>query len=137
TSAGFEVVGNFSTPDNGITAPFLLRNGFPGGAAQAQLGPGYGAVPVGAAVKFAPMFIQGNRQLGYSEQWNFGIQRDLGWDSVLELSYVGNEGHRLNGPDASINQVPAQLMGPGNTQVLRPFPQFGNVTMVAPMWGNS
>src|SRR2546430_12241645 len=28
-SAGFETSGEFSTPDNGITPPFLLRNGFP------------------------------------------------------------------------------------------------------------
>jgi len=48
TSAGFETVGNFSTPDAGITAPFLLRNGCPGGASSAQPGPGYGAVPVGS-----------------------------------------------------------------------------------------
>jgi hypothetical protein len=137
TSAGFEVSGSFSTPDNGITPPFLLRNGFPGGASQAQLGPAYGAVPVGSAVKFAPQFIESPRELGYTEQWNFGIQRDLGWDSVLEVSYLGNEGHRLNGPDTSINQVPVSKMGAGNTQVLRPFPQFNNVTLVAPMWGNS
>src|SRR5207247_49914 len=74
---------------------------------------------------------------GYTEQWNFGIQRDLGWDSVLEVSYLGNEGHRLLGPDTSVNQVPVARMGPGNTQVLRPYPQFGNVTLAAPMWGNS
>ncbi|GAB4410241.1 MAG: hypothetical protein OHK0021_19800 [Bryobacter sp.] len=29
TSAGFETAGNFTTPDNGITAPFLLRDGVP------------------------------------------------------------------------------------------------------------
>ncbi len=137
TSAGFEVSGSFSTPDNGSTAPFLLRNGFPGGAAQAQLGPAYGAVPAGSAVKFAPQFIESPRRLGYTEQWNFGIQHDLGWDTVIEVSYLGNEGHRLNGPDTSINQVPVSKMGPGNTQVLRPFPQFSNVTLAAPMWGNS
>jgi hypothetical protein len=28
-------------------------------------------------------------------------------------------------------------MGPGNAQIRRPFPQFGNVTVTAPMWGNS
>jgi hypothetical protein len=46
-------------------------------------------------------------------------------------------GHKLNGPDTSINQVPPALMGPGNAQVRRPFPQFDTVTLVAPMWGNS
>jgi hypothetical protein len=137
TSAGFETSGSFSTPDNGITPPFLLRNGFPGGAARAQLGPEFGAVPVGSAVVFAPTFIESPRALGYTEQWNFGIQRELGWDAVLELSYLGNGGHRLNGPDTSINQVPISLMGSGNAQIRRPFPQFGNVSLVAPMWGNS
>ncbi len=136
TSAGFEVAGNFSTPDNGITAPFLLRNGFPS-SGETQRGPSYGAVAVGQAVKFAPTYIQSPRALGYTEQWNFGIQRDLGFDSVLEISYLGNEGHHLNGPDTSINQVPYALMGAGNAQVKRPFPQFGNVSLVTPMWGNS
>ena len=28
-------------------------------------------------------------------------------------------------------------MGAGNAQVRRPFPQFGNVSLIAPMWGNS
>ena len=137
TSAGFETTGSFSSPDNGITPPFLLRNGFPGGASSANLGPGYGAVPVGAAVIFSPTFLQADRQLGYSEQWNLTIQQDLGWDTVLEAGYLGVEGHRLPGPDTNINQVPPALMGPGNAQIHRPFPQFGNVSMVAPMWGNS
>jgi len=50
---------------------------------------------------------------------------------------VANVGHKLNGPDQNVNQVPPQLMGPGNAQVRRPFPQFANVTSIAPMWGNS
>jgi hypothetical protein len=137
TSAGFEAAGNFTTPDNGITAPFLLRNGFPGGASSAQVGPGYGAVPVGSAVVFAPTFLQKTRQLGYTEQWNFDIQQELGFDAVLDIGYLANAGHRLPGPDTSINQVPEALMGAGNAQVRRPFPQFGNVSLVAPMWGNS
>jgi hypothetical protein len=37
--------------------------------------------------------VESPRELGYTEHWNFGIQRDLGWDSVLEVSYLGNEGH--------------------------------------------
>ncbi len=46
-------------------------------------------------------------------------------------------GHKLNGPDVNINQVRPELMGPGNAQSRRPFPQFGNVFKVTPMWGNS
>ena len=136
TSAGFETSGTFSTPDNGITPPFLLREGFPSTARQ-ELGPGFGAVRVGQPVRFAPEFIEGHRQLGYSQQWNFGIQRDIGFDTVFEATYLGNAGRKINGPNTSINQVRPELMGSGNAQVRRPFPQFGNVTLVTPMWGNS
>ncbi len=136
TSAGFETSGSFTTPDNGITAPFFLRNGFPD-TSRAQLDAGFGAVRVGQAIRFAPEFIEKNRRLGYSEQWNFVIQRDLGWGMLLELSYLGNASHKLNGPSTSINQVRPELMGPGNAQSRRPLPQFGNVTLSTPMWGNS
>ncbi len=136
TSAGFETSGNYITPDNGITAPFFLRDGFPS-TTRAELGPGFGAVPVGSAARFAPEFIEGSRRLGYSQQWNFDLQRDLGWDTVLDAGYLANTGHKLNGPNTSINQVRPELMGPGNAQARRPFPQFNNVTLVAPMWGNS
>ncbi len=136
TSAGFEASGSFSTPDNGVTAPFYLRSGFPD-TSRRELGPGFGAVRGGESVWLAPEFIEVNRRLGYTQQWNFGIQRNLGWETLLEASYLGTVGHKLNGPNTSINQVPAESMGPGNAQVRRPFPQFGDVTSQAPMWGNS
>ncbi len=137
TSAGFEVSGSFQTPDNGITAPFLLRNGVPPLQGTANLGPGFGAVRVGSAVAFSPAFIEQDRRLGYTQQWTFNIQRELGWNSVLETSYTGTVGHKLNGPNTNINQVPPALIGAGNAQTRRPYPQFGNVTTIAPMWGNS
>ncbi|GAC1661197.1 MAG: hypothetical protein NVS9B4_13130 [Candidatus Acidiferrum sp.] len=31
----------------------------------------------------------------YTERWSFGFQRELGWHTVLDLSYVGSEGHKL------------------------------------------
>jgi hypothetical protein len=31
----------------------------------------------------------------YSEQWNFGIQRELGQNTVLTANYVGSQSHRL------------------------------------------
>ncbi len=135
-SLGFETSGDFSTPDNGITAPFLLRDGFPD-TSRAALGPAFGAVRVGQPVRVAPDFIDQERRIGYMQQWNFVIQHDLGWQSVLELSYLGTVGHKLPGPGANINQVPVELMGPGNAQIRRPFPQFGNVVSSTPFWGNS
>jgi hypothetical protein len=137
TSAGFETSGNFVTPDNGITPPFLLRNGVPALPSTANLGPGFGAVRVGQAVTFAPTFIDRDRRLGYTQQWNLNIQREIGWNSVFEISYTGTVGRKLNAPNTSINQVPSNLLGAGNAQIRRPFPQFGNVTSVAPFFGNS
>ncbi|MDX1980360.1 MAG: TonB-dependent receptor [Bryobacteraceae bacterium] len=136
TSAGFETSGDFSTPDNGITAPFLLRDGFPD-TSRPQLGPGFGAVAVGRPVRFAPAFIDQERRIGYMQQWNFVIQHELGWQTVAEISYLGTVGHKLPGPSSNLNQVPEALMGAGNAQIRRPFPQFGNVTTITPFWGNS
>jgi hypothetical protein len=136
-SAGFENAGTFTTPDNGITAPFYLRDGFPAIPPRTDLGPGFGAVPVGTAVRFAPEFIDQDRMLGYTQQWNLSIQREIGWNTLLEGTYTSNLGSKLNGPSTSINQVPVASMGAGNAQIRRPFPQFGNVTSISPMWGNS
>ena len=46
---GFAIAGNFVSPDNGITAPFRLRDGMPGikQPSEADLTPGWGAVRVG------------------------------------------------------------------------------------------
>jgi len=136
-TAGFEIAGDFQSPDNGITPAFLLRNGFPAVPPPADLTPGFAAVRVGQPVRYAPQFIETNRQLGYSQQWNFTIQRELGWNTLFDIGYVANVGHKLNGPNTSINQVPPALMGAGGAQVRRPFPQFANVVSVSPMWGNS
>lgn len=136
-TAGFEIAGDYQTPDNGLTPAFLLRNGFPAPPPPVNLNPGFGAVAVGQAVRYAPQFIERNRRLGYSQQWNLTIQRELVGNLLLETAYLGNVGHKLNGPNTSINQVPVALMAAGNAQVRRPFPQFANVISVAPMWGNS
>jgi hypothetical protein len=137
TSAGFETAGSFTTPDNGITPPFLLRNGVPALPSTANLGPGFGAVRVGQPIIFAPDFIDQDRQLGYTQQWNLNIQREIGWNAVFEISYTGTVGHKLNGPTTNINQVPPDRLGAGNAQIRRPFPQFGNVDLITPFWGNS
>ena len=137
TAAGFGVEGDFVTPDNGITAPFLLRDGFPA-PSRAELGPGFGAVEPGARPVFSPQFIDRERQITYSQMWNLSLQRSLGATTVLELSYLGNVGHKLPARGSlSINQVRPENFGPGNRQQFRPFPQFNAVSAVTRMWGNS
>jgi hypothetical protein len=50
------------------------------------------ALAPGANVAF---LIDPNLQLPRVEQYNFGIQRAIGWKSVLEVRYVGNRSHEL------------------------------------------
>jgi hypothetical protein len=72
-----------------------------------------------------------------SYQYNLSVQREVARDLLLEAGYLGNVSHHLTANDLSLNQVPTQLLGPGNTQLLRPFPQFSNVTWINPSIGNS
>ncbi|HAX43565.1 MAG TPA: hypothetical protein DCY80_13540, partial [Solibacterales bacterium] len=135
-SAGYETSGDFASPDNGATPAFLVRNGFP--ATNPLIRDSrFGAVVPGQPVRFAPTFIGQDRNLGYSQQWNFSLQQEFRGNVIAELAYLGNVGHKLPAPDTNINQVRPELLGPGNAQLRRPFPQFGNVTLLTPMWGNS
>lgn len=135
-SAGFETSGDYSSPDNGVSPAFVLNSGFPATTPLA-LDAGFGAVVPGQAVRFAPTFIGQDRQLGYSQQWNFNVQQELAGRIVAEVSYLGNVSHKLPAPNTNINQVRPELLGAGAAQTRRPFPQFGNVTLLQPMWGNS
>lgn len=43
----------------------------------------------------SPFVFDPNLRTPYVQQWNLSIQRDLGRNTVLELSYVGNKGTKL------------------------------------------
>jgi hypothetical protein len=62
---------------------------------------------------------------GYMQQWNFDIQRDLGKERVLEVTYSGSAGVGLPaGWSTQINQVPDQYLSLGSAlqqQVPNPF----------------
>jgi hypothetical protein len=72
-----------------------------------------------------------------SYQFNLNVQRELTTNVLVEVGYVGNVSHHLNGGDLSLNQVPRELMGPGDAQTRRPFPQFSDVRWINPSIGNS
>ena len=128
-----------SSPDNGITAPFLLRNGIgtipPFDAS--QLNSGFGAVPIGQAPTTDPQFYEPSRPNPYNEMVTVSFQHQLPRDMVLEVDYLGNWGRKLNTQTLEINQVPPALMGPGNAQLLRPFPQFSGLQDVSMPYGVS
>src|SRR5260370_33388768 len=95
-NAGFSDNRNFSSPDNGLTPAILLRNGVPT-PPQAELGPGFGAVPVGAAVILSPDYIDKDHQNLYAHHFNVSLQKQLTETMLLELEYLGNMAHRIGG----------------------------------------
>jgi hypothetical protein len=136
--AGFGLTGSFTSPDGGFTPAFALRDGMPA-ITREPLGPGFGAVPVGTAPRFAPDFIQQNHVNAYSHQFNVTVQKELAGNLLIEAAYIANLSHKLSGPNVNWNQIPlVNGRGPATqSQNARPFPHFNNVTQLLPPWGNS
>ncbi|PWU09115.1 MAG: hypothetical protein C5B51_06735 [Terriglobia bacterium] len=136
-SLGFSTSASYSAGVAETQSVFQLRDGFPPVTRQA-LTPAFGAVPVGQKVNTSVAFFNPRQVAPISYQYNLGIQREVATDLLVEVGYIANVSHHLTANDLSLNQVPPQLLGTNsNPQVLRPFPQFNNVTWINPSIGNS
>src|SRR5438105_4580785 len=122
---GFSTSASFVTAQATTESAFKLRDGFPA-YARPQLNAGLGAVPVGTRPNTAVSFFDPQQVAPTSYQVNADLQHELARGLVVEAGYIGNISRHLTANDFSINQVPAALLGPGDTQALRPFPQFSN-----------
>jgi len=73
-------------------------------------------VPYSAAgsASVSPAGIQQNFMLPNNQQWNFSVDRDLGWNTMTTISYVGNKGTHLfrsiNANSAYLNPVTNQVV---------------------------
>ena len=135
-SLGFSTSASYSVAQAETQSALQLRNGFPAAARQ-PLTPGFGAVPVGQKANTSVAFFNPEQVAPISYQYNLGVQREVARELLLEVGYIGNVSHHLTANDLSSNQVPPQLMTSGNAQLVRPFPQFNNVTWINPSIGNS
>jgi hypothetical protein len=61
-----------------------------------------------------------SQRVGYMQQWNLHVQRELSKGLLLEVGYVGTKGTKLS---AFLNSNDA-LPGPGPIQPRRPFPNL-------------
>lgn len=142
-SLGFERSATLNTPDNGITAPFLLRDGVSVTLQSPVLDDRFGAVPAGTQPNTAVTFFESNRRTGYSHMFNMGYQREIGWGLMGDVSFVGNLSHKLPSGNITLNQVTperlVQVAAAGRTpaQGDRPFAQFSNVTIQNPSFGDA
>ncbi len=135
-SLGFSTSANFVVAQAATQYAFLLRDGFPAYTRPA-LDPGFGAVPVGQRTTTSVAYFDPNQLAPTSYQFNLSLQHELRSGVVLEAGYVGNQGRHLTGADLTLDQVSPDLVTSGNTQLVRPFPQFSNVTLVNPSIGRS
>ncbi len=142
-SLGFEKSATLNSPDNGITAPFFLKDGVTLNLTSPTLNDSFGSVRVGQQPNTALTFFETRRRTGYSEMFNLGVQREIGNGFLAEIQVIGNLAHKLPSGNISINQVtPQQLavaisQGRTPTQSDRPFPQFSNVSLQSPALGDA
>jgi hypothetical protein len=93
--------------DGGITPYNVLSNPFPNGITAApQRSPSSQQALYGqTALTQIP-----NNPLGYTQQWNFDIQRQLTGNSLLDIAYVGAKGTHLPLQDYSLNYLSVQQL---------------------------
>jgi hypothetical protein len=99
--------------DFGVTPAAIVSEGFP------ALDP--------AAAAF-PGILSADRRFHspYYQQWSVSVQRDIGWNTLLEVAYVGSKGTHLQ----VLRDYNQPQPGPGDPQERRPYPQYGNFASI-------
>lgn len=124
------VAASFQSSNPGVTAPFQLNQGVP------PYGPNVGPdgkplIPTSLTKpSFSPTQLPQTAVLPYLQEWQFGIQQDLGHEWIAEIDYEGNHGVHLP-VSLPVNQIapsPGCCFGLSTAQSLRPNPQFLTVT---------
>jgi hypothetical protein len=73
---------------------------------------------------------------GYSQQWNFTVQKTMGTNWNVEIGYLGSKNTRLGIPDANINQLPSQYLSLGVALLTKvPNPYFGQIPSSSSLGG--
>src|SRR5260370_30373638 len=124
--AGFGTFYNHQIVGNGLTplsrnSPFRLRQ--TSGPFQSTDRPNLANAFSGTPSVVAPG-IQEDFRTAYTNQWSFGIQREMMQNFVLDVSYLGSQSHKLPVP-WNINQA---FLGSGSVASRRPYPGFGSST---------
>lgn len=139
-----------------------ISNPFPAGIAPP---PGRNASYAQTLLGRGLTLSQINNPYGYAQQWNGDIQQQFGNGFLVDIAYGGSKGTHLPIDSPQINQLPDQYLSLGNGltqtvanpyfgtvtapgtalsqpnitvgQLLRPYPQFDNLTYAGQGVGNS
>ena len=102
-----------------IHAAFLLANGPTVQVAPPNANSGLGQGVFGVDRKVGS---------GYSQQWNFTVQKTLGKNLNIEAGYLGSKNTRLGVPDVNLNQLPAADLALKQALLTTvPNPYFGEI----------
>ena len=103
------VEGSLNNSTGGVTPFFQLQNGWPLTAGSFTPTPG---LDIGA---FAERLDPANDSKPYYlENMGFQVQRDLGWNTLLSVGWVGNVGVHLPSEVDPSNEMPPQYLAYGN-----------------------
>jgi hypothetical protein len=80
--------------------------------------------------------VQRDSGSGYSQQWNFTVEKTIGKNWNFEVAYLGSKNTRLGIPDWNINQLPSQYLSLGSALLTRvPNPYFGQIPASSSLGG--
>lgn len=137
TFPGWTYAQVFPSRGVGVAQDFTLSQGFPvssGGLAVPDPLALFNQATPGAPLAVSAVSYDGSDNMPYSIQWNLGVQRQIGWSTVLDLAYVASRSVNLertiagNSPgleravDVVVNRVPIQQV--------RPYPRIGAFNVV-------
>jgi hypothetical protein len=123
--------GSQSFVDQGLgrAQPFTFQQGFPVELVPPVTNPMqlYAAATPAAPLAVSSFSFDARDRLPYSMQWNFGLQRHLGFDTVVDVSYVASRSVNLNRRipknNPSLEQAPLVVINRVPIQQVRPFPR--------------
>src|SRR5439155_6725374 len=126
--AGFGTFYNLQIVGNGITplsrnSPFRMRQTSGPFAAAARPLPNLTDAFSGNP-SVIPPGIDPNFLTAYINQWSLSFQREIARNLVLDVSYLGSQGHKLP-VGWNINQA---FPGPGSVNSRRPYQGYGSIT---------
>jgi hypothetical protein len=123
---GFSASTTYTGSPNGLTPSVYLRNPFPNGL-NTPVASSQGLL-TGIGSSFESP-VTGDNKVGYTENWNFNIQRQFPFDALVEVAYVGTNGIHMNKSQENnwnLNQLSPQALALGTKlQSSVPNPFYG------------
>jgi len=136
---GYVATTTWASSLDGITPRDVLSNPFPDGLTQPSAPQAGLMAAVGANLGSAgsDSAIDRGSRVGYAQQWNFNIQRELPRNTSIEVAYTGSRGIKLSdGPNGlQLNQLDPTYMSLGDGLLKSVANPFYGIVKTGPLSG--